>query len=444
MVSMVLDPGTAAALELLGAGVDAVVAAGVAPVDGPDAVVVVRELEVLVRRLRAQQVAVVEAIDRGGLHRVDGHGSAKVMVRHVARLSSGEAHRRASAARALRDLPAVAEAFRAGRIGSCQVERIARVHANERVRCALVDNEGSFAREAAMVSFRLFDLMVTNWVRLVDEDGTCDANERRHENRDASFVQDFDGSWTFRGGCASLSGAEVAEIFKRFVEAETLADWEKARAEHGDAATVADLGRTDNQRRFDALFQIFQRAASDQAAHGGSVVVTNIVIDHVTFERLCRQFAGATVEPPDPGFGPGAGRGSGDGFRCSTLDGRPVGATDAVANALVGHVRRVVVGADSVVIDLGRRRRLFTGAAQLAVQLSAAECYWPGCHVPVSDCQTDHLIPWADHKGGGSTNPGNGGPACGRHNRFKEHGYRVWRDGAGTWHTHRPDGTEIS
>ncbi|CAN5162816.1 hypothetical protein BH20ACT3_BH20ACT3_06690 [soil metagenome] len=123
--------------------------------------------------------------------------------------------------------------------------------------------------------------------------------------------------------------------------------------------------------------------------------------------------------------------------------GSPIDPTEAVATALIDHIRRVVIGADSVVIDLGRRRRCFTGAAQLAARLAATECYWPGCHVPVTDCQIDHLIGWAD-RAGGSTNPGNRAPACGRHNRYKQRGYRVHRDPTGRWHTLRPDGTEIT
>ncbi len=84
--------------------------------------------------------------------------------------------------------------------------------------------------------------------------------------------------------------------------------------------------------------------------------------------------------------------------------------------------------------------------ARLAAQLANTECFWPGCHVPVSRCQIDHLVPFTerdDGGGGGRTNPGNGGPACGKHNRHKEHGSTVWRDPTGRWHTHRPDGTEI-
>ncbi|MGI8755370.1 MAG: HNH endonuclease signature motif containing protein [Acidimicrobiales bacterium] len=129
------------------------------------------------------------------------------------------------------------------------------------------------------------------------------------------------------------------------------------------------------------------------------------------------------------------------GHRCSTLDGHPVEAREAVAQALIGHIRRVVVGADGVVIDLGRLRRTHTGSAQLAVRLSSMFCYWPGCNVRVTDCQTDHLTPWARH--GGRTDPGNGAPCCGRHNRFKEHGHTVRRGGDGRMHVYRPDGTEL-
>jgi hypothetical protein len=112
----------------------------------------------------------------------------------------------------------------------------------------------------------------------------------------------------------------------------------------------------------------------------------------------------------------------------------------------LGRIRRVVIGADSVVIDLGRTQRLFTGSARLAAQLGNTECFWPGCHVPVTQCQIDHLTPFTerpDRQGGGRTNPGNGGPACGKHNRHKEHGYTVWRDPTGHWNIRRPDGTEI-
>ena len=103
----------------------------------------------------------------------------------------------------------------------------------------------------------------------------------------------------------------------------------------------------------------------------------------------------------------------------------------------------VVVGSDGVVVNMGRKTRLFTGARRLAVMLADTTCTWPGCHTPNRHCQADHLDAF-NGPDRGPTNPANGGPACGRHNRFKEHGFTVRRDPHGHWHTYRPDGTEIT
>ena len=98
------------------------------------------------------------------------------------------------------------------------------------------------------------------------------------------------------------------------------------------------------------------------------------------------------------------------------------------------------MGADSVVTNLSRRTRLFQNGAALAVKLGKSTCYWPGCWTPVTNCQLDHLHPW-EH--GGTTEPKNGGPACGRHNRLKQHGYTVRRNPNGTYHILKPDGTPL-
>ncbi|MGI8939637.1 MAG: hypothetical protein ACR2JF_15775 [Iamia sp.] len=132
------------------------------------------------------------------------------------------------------------------------------------------------------------------------------------------------------------------------------------------------------------------------------------MIDQDTFERIAAQLAGHEPSPLAQALSPFPS----PSHRCSTLDGNPVEVTEAVAAALIGHIRRVVIGADSVVIDMGRKRRLFTGPAALAVKLSNTTCFRPGCQVPVTDCQSDHLRPWstrADGSGGGCTCPGNGG-----------------------------------
>lgn len=457
MASEVASSALAEAIEQVAAGLDALRAAGVVPADREDARRIVREVEALGRKVDAAQIEVLDQLDRSSLHRYEGHASAKVMTRHVGRLSGAEANRRSQVMAALRELPLVAEAYREGRIGTCQVSLIARVHANPRVREQLVAADDAVARSAAHHSYRDFEKKLRDWERLADEDGARDRNQRSHENRDAKLVQDFDRSWGIRGGCASVDGAVLDEIFRTFIEAEFQADWAAARAAFGDAATAAHLDRTDGQRRFDALFAIFRKAADAWASEpGGARIDVDVLIDRATFERYAAQLLGAEPEPrtgplpfdPDlpgdePASDPEVPVERPDRFRCETADGRPLDPTEVVAHALCAHVRRVVLGSDSVVIDLGRRSRLFTGSALTAIRLSATHCYWPGCDVPVGGCQADHLSEWSDS--GGRTDPGNGAPLCGRHNRLKHrHGFTVRRDERGCLHVHQPDGTEIT
>jgi len=126
------------------------------------------------------------------------------------------------------------------------------------------------------------------------------------------------------------------------------------------------------------------------------------------------------------------------------VNGVPVDPADVVIAALMGHVRRVVVDSKGVIIDMGRKRRFFTGSARDAALLqglfdSQGRCIWPGCGR--QRCEIDHSDEWC---GGGLTDLINAALLCGWHNRFKTRGFRTWRDDAGVWHVRRPDGTELA
>jgi hypothetical protein len=452
-------------------------------VDVASALELARAVDRLDRKVRSLEVRVVDAIGAGKLHEPDGHASPRVMVAHANRLSEAEAMRRDRLARMLADMPSVRMGLALGRIGRCQADRLARVYVNPRVQGEFVRIDEQVARLAAMLTYEELDRRLTNWVRQVDEEGTADRARRAHEDRRARLVQDFDGGWELLCLIGGLTGAQMHAIFRAFVEAEFQADWAEAREVHGDATTVAHLARSFDQRDADAVARIFEFAANAFAATpGGAPIDTTIVMDHATFEREARRAAGATIEPrPVPDLGPlpsddheppfadaspwpSSGTEAdpadaaepaaqdeesdevarrphpGQAFRCETLDGHPIDPTEAFANALVGRLRRAVVGWDGVVVDMSGLHKLFTGPLRQAVMLTHTRCYWPGCTVKVHHCQADHLEP---RRNGGRTNPGNGGPACGRHNRLKEHGFTVRRDERGRLHVHRPDGTEI-
>jgi hypothetical protein len=438
----VADPQVEAALAGVDQALDALDGAGLVPVDGRDAYAVVRRLERIIGRVSALGADLFGEIERRGLHKEDGHGTARSMVRFAADLSSAEAGRRAKAARTLGAMPAVRDGLRSGRLGVCQVDRIARVHANPRVREQLEAVDADLAVVAERHPYDEFDRYLSRWELLADEDGAADRAERDHRRRNFTVHRNLDGSYRMQGGCGSLQGTVAADIFEAYVQAELEADWADARVRCGEAAGVDDLARTDAQRRMDAVERIFTDAASSLAERTGHQIVTDLVIDEVTFERTAARVAGH-----DPGADPRLATWWSDPASaagtacCETLDGRLVDPTEVVAATLVGHIRRVVYGADGVVIDLGRRQRLFTGPSRLAALLGTATCYWPGCAVPVHRCETDHLQPWG---AGGSTSPGNGAPACGKHNRFRNHGFTVRRDDDGRLHVHRPDGSEIT
>ena len=108
---------------------------------------------------------------------------------------------------------------------------------------------------------------------------------------------------------------------------------------------------------------------------------------------------------------------------------------------MAGHVRRVVFDSAGTVIDLGRKRRLFTGPAADAVRLATPVCAHKGCGVSARRCELDHLVDWQHD---GDTDQHNAAPRCRTHHRAKERGFRVWRDDGGQWHTYRPDGSEVT
>ena len=277
-------------------------------------------------------------------------------------------------------------------------------------------------------SYDDFERTIREWERLADQDGP-EPNDRFHQARRVKLTQDQETlTWTAEGRFGSQMGAQIAEIFAHYTAAELAADWEKARAEHGDDACDAHLPRSVDQRAADALWQVFQDAASAETSCVPPDFCHNIMWSAEAYEEMVRRLDSEPARPMDPAT-----------FRCETASGIPLEPYEAASHSLLTNVRRVLVDASGTVIDLGRARG-FTGNARTAAKLQSSHCIWKGCRVPADRCQVDHTH---SHSTGGRTNPGNRAPLCGRHNRLKETGYRVWRDPTGHWHLYRPDGTEI-
>jgi hypothetical protein len=175
-------------------------------------------------------------------------------------------------------------------------------------------------------------------------------------------------------------------------------------------------------------------AAPAGSPHPTREPLINLMISWSTLHQELRRHCGTASDVTDP-F-------TFTDFCSRTTDGAPLDPADIVRAALLGHIRIIITDPAGRIERVGRRQRLFRGLTRDAVLLHHHQCIWPGCTIPASRCQADHLHP---HREGGPTSISNGGPLCGFHNRFKAaFGYRIERTPGGHWRILRPDGTSIT
>jgi hypothetical protein len=153
--------------------------------------------------------------------------------------------------------------------------------------------------------------------------------------------------------------------------------------------------RSLSQRRADALVEVCGLALrTDQLPdHGGErphLVVT------VPFDPLRRQLGQGMLDT---------------GEALSAAQVRRLACDAAIIPA--------VLGGDGQVLDLGKSRRLFTGAVRRALVLRDGGCAFPACDRPARWCDGHHILPASL---GGPTSLDNGVLLCGFHHRLIHQG----------------------
>jgi hypothetical protein len=225
-------------------------------------------------------------------------------------------------------------------VGVAQLHALAGVVANPRVRALLADAEELLVGWARTLDFDDFVSALMRWLATVDSDGSADAFERAHRERDAKVAAV--GERTFLDArCANAQGAQIAEVFAAYCGSEFMADWETAAAQHGEDTDTSKLARTPAQRRADALHAVFIAAAAARHSGEESTPTVGVVVDAETFEHHLAAAAGGSPTTLDP---------NGNHF-CRTAAGVAVDPRDAIVAALAGHVRRIVVDSTGVIVN---------------------------------------------------------------------------------------------
>jgi hypothetical protein len=360
------------------------------------------ELHRIEQRVAALRLARLGELDCRGIPGQRGAASTVSWLRSVLLVGGGVAARMLALARGLRTVPGTAAALAEGDINTEQAQAVVdTLHSLPgdvgaevpgQVEAALLEN----ARVLDAAGLRVLGAhalahAAPEVADELDRKALERAEERALQRRGLHLSPDDTGGVNVRGSLDS----EAAAIVKAALDPLTAP---------GRSTDDAGLdGRTAPQRRADALVEVCRSVlGTDLLSTAGGEPIQLVVTTHL--DPLTRQLGVGTLDT---------------GVRLSPGVMRRL-ACDAT-------VLPAILGGDSQVLDLGRQRRLFSGAVRRALVLRDGGCAFPACDRPPSWCQGHHMISWLDH---GETNLDNGVLLCGHHHRLIHEGAWEVRLGA--------------
>jgi hypothetical protein len=387
---------------------------------------VVERVSVVSHRVDALRVAVTGTVDSSGVACRDGL-RATSWITHRTRRRRGGVAADLHHARVLRHLPCTAAAFAAGTISQAHVAALAALHRGA-LAVLLRRDEWFLVATAVACPYAEFVAVLERWRNAADPDGPEPVAEQRSFRLRRSLTGRADGELR----TDDLTAAEILALLAPIEQALWDADWADARARHGTAATDADLARSPDQRRHDALLTLLRRGAANPNGLEPRPVL-NVIVPLADLQRLLTDTAGLPVDPVDPtGVGPDTGP--------RLADGTPLTDHQTLELLVRGFIRRVVVDPAGRPVAIHSRQRCFTGPLRDILLALNRTCAFPGCDTPTTHCELDHIHPWRHD---GPTHAANAQPLCPHHQQRKEAGFTHHPHADGTTHWTRPDTTPL-
>ena len=370
-------------LDALTESIDALVACDPSTLgDGDSMVALQRELS----RLQCVVASATAAFDTSQDWAGDGARNASVWLAARCRMPRREARSLIRRGRALRHLPAWAEAWSKGEVSGAHLDAVAGVR-REVTSERLGQDEAFLVEKARSMTFESFVRVVAYWEQHADPDGVEDAAEERRCRRDVYLVPSLSGLWLGTMTLDDASGITVSNALERLERELFEAEWAEARTTLGREPTPGDLPRTTAQRRADALVEMATRSQTAPADGRRPAPLFTVLVDWPTLAgRTCELAEGQVLTP---------------GTLVPWLD--------------QAYLERAVFGPKGRV-EVGTTTRLFTGATRRAIELRDRGCTHPYCDAPPGACEADHIVPYAL---GGPTTQDNGRLLCGFHNRLR-------------------------
>ncbi|MCK5928814.1 MAG: DUF222 domain-containing protein [Nocardioides sp.] len=299
------------------------------------------------------------------------------------------AHREVKLAVALGRFTALAEALAEGRVNTEQAHAIARALGDletdgsadlepvvvEQAEKHLVECADGFDAKHLRVLGRHVLTVVAPEVGEAHEAKLLEDEERRAAERTRlTFASDGHGMVHGRFSIPALHGAMLAKA----IQALTWAKQDPAEVRQTRPTPVA-AGQ--------AFTELLERLDAKDLPTVGGVGATVVVT--MTIDSLMGGLAAAALDT-----------------------GEVISAGAARRLACEAGVIPMVLGGESEVLDVGRRRRFHTRAQRLAIAQRDKTCVVGGCDATPSRCHVHHVIPWSE---GGGTSVKDGRLYCSAH-----------------------------
>jgi uncharacterized protein DUF222/HNH endonuclease len=346
----------------------------------------IEELHRLLSRFESFVTEATAAFEVGEEWAADGAKTASAWIATRCRLPRAAARRRVRLGRALRHLPACADAWRQGAIGLDQARAIASAR-RHRTESSMARDEAMLVAQAAQMGFEDFYRALSYWKQLADPDGADAAEEDRKASRHVFLEESFSGMWLGQMTLDPVSGTIVSNELNRLEHDLFEADCAEARERLGRTARLDELARTSAQRRADALVEMATRSRTAPADGIRPAPLFSVFVGYETIHgRICELENGTVLAPS---------------ALTPWMD--------------AAYFERAIFSLGNRV-DVSVRARLFSGGTRRAIELRDRICTHPYCYEPAESCQGDHIETWAE---GGPTTQENGRLLCGFHNRLR-------------------------
>lgn len=216
------------------------------------------------------------------------------------------------------------------------------------------------------------------------------------------FDDDGDGTWSGRFRIPELPGQLLRASLERLTAPRRMTTAADGTALIDESAPGHAAGQHRWEADGHALCELIEHLSTTgygtgQGAKGGGDKPVTVLV-HLDLDTLLARLH-------EPGVATMQGATDGD---------VTITAADARRLARESGLVPVVLGGESMPLDLGRTRRLHTHSQRLALATKHDSCAIGGCSRPYAWCEIHHPVPWSH---GGPTDLDNALPLCGHHHR---------------------------